>query len=61
MPLPLVKAALAVGAQFNMNVGKSDLSQIDFSAIIELVESGAVGRLVEIEGSGGETVVIEVE
>ena len=28
--------------------------------IISLIESGVVGKLVEIEGEGGETVTVEV-
>jgi len=44
----------------NVNTGNVDLSKVDFNHIIKLVENGVIGKLVEVEGSGGETVVIEV-
>ena len=61
LPLPLVKLALEIGMTMpNVNTGNVDLSKVDFNHIIKLVENGVIGKLVEVEGSGGETVVIEV-
>ena len=61
LPLPLVKLALEIGMTIpNVNTGNVDLSKVDFNHIIKLVENGVIGKLVEVEGSGGETVVIEV-
>ena len=61
LPLVLVKAALEMGIGMDsVSFGGADLSKIDFDAIVRLVESGAVGKLVEIETGDGETVVIEV-
>ena len=61
LPLPLVKLALEIGMNTgSMNISGVDMSKIDFNHIIMLVENGVIGRLVEIEGDGGETVVIEV-
>ena len=61
IPLALVKVVLEVGASMDsVSFGGADLSKIDFDAIVRLVESGAVGKLVEIETGDGETVVIEV-
>ncbi len=61
LPLPLIKIALEIGMTMpNVNTGNVDLSKIDFNHIIKLVEAGVIGKLVEVEGSGGETVVIEV-
>ena len=63
LPMPLVKFALETGIQLggmNINVGDADLSKIDFGALIQMVENGLIGRLVEIEGEDGETVIIEV-
>lgn len=63
LPMPLVKFALETGIQLggmNINVGDADLSKIDFVALIQMVENGLIGRLVEIEGEDGETVIIEV-
>jgi hypothetical protein len=44
----------------NVNIGKVNLSAVDFGRLIKLVEAGVVGKLIEVEGSSGETVVIEV-
>ena len=61
LPMALVKAMLQIGVSSNMiSFGNADLSGIDFEAIIKMVESGVVGRLVEIESGDGDTVVIEV-
>ena len=60
LPMPLVKLALEMGAITQMNVGNMDLSKIDFASVIKMVESGMIGRLIEIEGKKGETVVVEV-
>jgi len=61
LPLPLVKLALEIGLTMpNVNTGNVDLSKVDFNHIIKLVENGVIGKLIEVEGSGGETVVIEV-
>lgn len=63
LPMPLVKFALETGIQMgsmNINCGNTDLSKIDFAALITMVENGMIGRLVEIEGEDGESVIIEV-
>lgn len=61
LPLPLVRLALEIGMTMpNVNTGNVDLSKVDFNHIIKLVENGVIGKLVEVEGSDGETVVIEV-
>lgn len=65
LPLPLIKIALEMGMNSsmgldNVNIGKVNLSTVDFSRIIKCVEAGVIGKLIEVEGSGGETVVIEV-
>ncbi len=65
LPLPLIKIALEMGMNSsmgldNVNIGKVNLSTVDFSRIIKCVEAGVIGKLIEVEGSDGETVVIEV-
>ena len=61
LPLPLIKIALEIGMTMpNVNTGNVDLSKIDFNHIIKLVEAGVIGKLVEVESSDGETIVIEV-
>ncbi|MBQ8508953.1 MAG: helix-turn-helix transcriptional regulator [Clostridia bacterium] len=64
LPLVLIKAAMETGLSvesMGMRVGGVDLSKIDYTQLIRMIENGMVGRLVEVEGSDGETVVIEVE
>ena len=36
------------------------ISNMDWNMLIQLAESGVIGRLVEVEGSDGETVIVEV-
>jgi transcriptional regulator with XRE-family HTH domain len=65
LPLPLIKIALEMGMNSsmgldNVNIGKVNLSAVDFGRLIKYVEAGVVGKLIEVEGSSGETVVIEV-
>ena len=45
----------------NMNVGGDTLKNIDFEQIIQLVKSGAVGKLVDITSADGDIVEIYVE
>jgi transcriptional regulator with XRE-family HTH domain len=65
-PMPLVKAGLALGMPM-MHMGSGNASyndtlrQIDFSSIIQLVESGAIGKLIEVKAADGTTVDIFVE
>lgn len=44
-----------------MNVGGDTLKNIDFEQIIQLVKSGAVGKLVDITSADGDIVEIYVE
>lgn len=61
LPMTLVKAMLQIGVSSNMvSFGNADLSGIDFEAIIKMVESGVVGRLVEVESGDGDHVIVEV-
>jgi len=63
IPMPLVKLVLESGMKpehWNSQLGKADLSGIDFAALVTMVENGVIGRLVEIEESGGTNIVIEV-
>ncbi len=60
LPLVLFRAMVTANPDnVNINLGKSDF-KIDWQMIIQLIESGVVGKLVEIEGEGGETVTVEV-
>lgn len=62
LPMPLILAFVNSGTlnHFNMNMGGFDMSQIDFNAIIKLIEQGVVGKLVEVESADGDFITIEV-
>lgn len=58
LPLQLAEVFLK---NSNMNVGGDALKNIDFVQIVNLVKSGAVGKLLEINSSDGDIVEICVE
>lgn len=61
LPFPLIKLAIQLKTQENaLKFGNIDLSKIDFASVIQMIENGAVGKIVEIEADDGATVVIEV-
>lgn len=64
LPMSLVKVAMEIGVQGIPNVGgnAADMLQgVDMSKIVEMVEKGLVGKLVEVESAEGDTVEIVVE
>lgn len=61
-PIPLLKAFLEMGvAASNVHVGNADLSKIDFDKLFKLIESGVVGRIMEVQSDGQTNIIIEVE
>ena len=60
LPMPLVKVALETGVTPKVN-GKDVMKDIDIQKIIELVEQGVIGKIVEIETKDGDLVEITVE
>lgn len=61
LPMALARIVLENGGDgVKLNFGKADLSGVDWKQIMNLVERGAVGRLVEVESSDGDTVIIEI-
>lgn len=62
LPLGILKIAIEAGIETKdvLKVGNVDMSKIDMGAIIKMIESGMIGRLVEVEEAGGGTVIIEV-
>ena len=60
LPMLLVKTFLDKGLPFSINGNKS-LESVDFKQIIDLVEQGVIGELVNIESSEGDNVKIVVE
>lgn len=61
LPLPLIKALIASGANINIGNGKADSLNIDWNNIISMVEHGVIGKIVEVESADGDTVEIVVE
>ena len=61
LPLALVQVALEIGMEMPQISGNDALKGIDFGKIIQLVQQGVVGNLVEVESSDGDTVRIFVE
>ena len=65
LPMILVKTSLEIGLQvsaaFGNNASMEGLNSIDMAKVVELVEKGLVGKLVEVESADGETVEVVVE
>lgn len=62
VPMSLVKVGLELGMNVTAMTGGSDaMKNVDFSKIIDLVERGVIGKLVEVESGDGDTVEIVVE
>lgn len=61
--LPLNLIRLLNGKNISIGNGKANdvMSQIDFDQLMAMIESGAVGELVNIKSSDGDTVVINVQ
>lgn len=62
LPMSLVKVGLEIGMDFSVNMGGSNaVKGIDFNKLIDLVQQGAIGKLVEVETGDGDIVEIVVE
>ncbi|MBQ6715084.1 MAG: helix-turn-helix transcriptional regulator [Clostridia bacterium] len=61
LPMALIKVAIELGVEMPQVSGNSALKNIDFKQIFDLVSHGAIGNLVEVESSNGDTVRIFVE
>lgn len=65
-PFPLLKILFQAGGIGDLKFGNSKngsnpLSGIDFKMLFDLVESGALGKLLEVESADGDIVEIVVE
>jgi transcriptional regulator with XRE-family HTH domain len=60
LPMPLVLVALETGLTPKID-GRDVLKDLDIKKIIDLVEQGALGKIVEIESKDGDFVEIVVE
>ncbi len=63
LPMPLVKVGLEMGVEIAPNYAKGmdSLKNLDLQQIIDLVEQGALGKLVEIESADGDIIEVVVE
>ena len=61
LPLALVETALECGLSMSQILDNQALTNIDPNKIMEMVKLGAVGNLVEMESSDGDTIRIFVE
>ena len=62
LPMSLVQVSLEIGMDFAGAAGGGDaVKNIDWQKIIDLVQRGVIGKLVEVESSDGGTVEIVVE
>lgn len=60
LPMSLVKVGLELGV--DMTAGNQDaMKNLDIGKIVELVERGAIGKLVEVASSDGDVVEVVVE
>lgn len=61
LPMQLLKAALDIGAKLPQVASNEHLNMIDFQQVIAMVESGVIGKLIEVETADGDTVIVVVE
>ncbi len=61
IPLALVDVGLKMATKFSPELKNSDLKDIDFNEIAELIKNGAEGKIVDVESGDGERVEIIVE
>ena len=64
LPMPLVKVALEMGVDISPNISGDSanvLKSIDLAKIMEMAETGLIGKLVEVESADGHIVEVVVE
>lgn len=60
LPIPLVKLGMELGMEMPQVSGNESLKGVDFEKIMELVDKGLVGKLIEVESAEGDIIEIEV-
>jgi len=60
VPIALVETGLKIGKSFDKDLEES-MKDIDIAEILELIKSGAEGKIVEVETDEGDTVEVYVE
>jgi transcriptional regulator with XRE-family HTH domain len=61
LPMGLVKLGLEMGMKMPQVSGNDALKDIDFGQLIYMVESGLIGKLVEVESADGDIIEVVVE
>ena len=61
LPMGLVKVFLDSGMDISEFTGNESIKNIDLNKVMELVEKGAMGNIVEVSTHDGDTVNIFVE
>lgn len=61
LPMGLVKLGLEMGMKMPQVSGNNAIKDIDFEQLIYMVESGLIGKLVEVESADGDIVEVVVE
>lgn len=61
LPMALVKIGVETGVNISQLSGGKSLGNIDLNQIMDLVDKGLVGKLLEVEDSDGDVVEIVVE
>lgn len=61
LPLPLIQVCMEMGMEMPQISGNNAVKGIDLGKIMELVNNGVVGNLVEVESSDGDVVRVFVE
>ena len=64
LPMPMVKVCLEIGVNMLPNMGGDQaemFKNVDMSKLVQMVELGMIGKLVEVESADGDNVEIVVE
>ena len=61
LPMPLVRLGISIGMKLPQITQNEALRDLDIESILKLVESGAIGQIVDVDSSDGDRVRIVVE
>ena len=64
LPMPMIKVCMQIGMNMMPNMGGEQaemFKNVDMSKLVQMVELGMTGKLVEVESADGDTVEIRVE
>lgn len=61
LPMSLVKACIELGVDVTATSGSDAMKNLDMNKIVDLVERGMIGKIVEVESADGDIVEVVVE